>query len=65
MATVRRKSIEQEVKGAWQRVKGAAQEAVGRATGDSTMRAKGELNQAADKVRSKAGEAGRKMGRGR
>ena len=61
MSTFRRKAAEQEVKGVGQKVKGLAQEVVGRATGDSEMRAKGEVNQVAGHVRSRAGEAGRKL----
>jgi len=61
MGTFRRKSAEQEIKGTAQKIKGVGQEVVGRATGDSSMRAKGEANQVAGHVRSRAGEAGRKM----
>lgn len=61
MATFRRKATEQEVKGVGQKVKGVAQEVVGRATGDRDMRARGEVNQIAGHVRSRAGEAGRKI----
>jgi uncharacterized protein YjbJ (UPF0337 family) len=61
MATIRRKATEQEVKGVGQKIKGVAQEAVGRATGDADMRARGELNQVGGHVRSRAGEAGRKI----
>ena len=63
MGTFRRKAAEQEVKGVGQKVKGVAQEVVGRATGDGEMRAKGEANQLAGHVRSRAGEAGRKISR--
>jgi uncharacterized protein YjbJ (UPF0337 family) len=35
---------------------------VGRATGDRDMRARGEVNQVAGHVRSRAGEAARKIG---
>jgi len=63
MSTFRRKAAEQEVKGIGQRVKGVAQEVVGRATGSAQMRAKGEANQLAGHVRSRAGEAGRKISR--
>ena len=42
-----------------------AQEIAGRATGDRDMRAKGEVNQVAGHVRSRAGEAARKIGNGR
>jgi uncharacterized protein YjbJ (UPF0337 family) len=41
-----------------------AQEVAGRATGNREMRAKGEVNQVAGHVRSRAGEAARKMGTG-
>ena len=61
MATFRRKAAEQEVKGVGQKVKGVAQEVVGRATGDGDMRARGEGNQLAGHVRSRVGEAGRKI----
>lgn len=61
MGTLRKKSAEQEIKGTAQKIKGVGQEIVGRATGDSSMRAKGEANQVAGHVRSRAGEAGRKM----
>ena len=63
MGTFRRKATEQEVKGVGQKIKGVAQEVVGRATGDGSMRAKGEANQLAGHVRSRAGEAGRKIGK--
>ena len=39
-----------------------AQEVAGRATGDRDMRARGEVNQVAGHVRSRAGEAARKIG---
>ena len=61
MGTFRRKSAEQEIKGTAQKIKGVGQEVVGRATGNDKMRAKGEVNQAAGHLRSRAGEAGRKM----
>jgi uncharacterized protein YjbJ (UPF0337 family) len=61
MSTFRKKSAEQEIKGAAQKVKGVGQEIVGRATGNDRMRAKGELNQVGGQVRSRAGEAGRKV----
>ena len=61
MGTSRRRSAEQEVRGVGQKVKGVAQEVVGRATGDGSLRAKGEANQVAGHVRSRAGEAGRKI----
>jgi uncharacterized protein YjbJ (UPF0337 family) len=62
MGTFRRKSAEQEVKGTGQKLKGVAQEIVGRATGDNDMRARGEANQVGGHVRSRLGEAGRKVG---
>jgi uncharacterized protein YjbJ (UPF0337 family) len=61
MATFRRKAAEQEIKGVGQKVKGVAQEIAGRATGDSDLRARGEVNQVAGHVRSRAGEAARKI----
>ena len=61
MGTFRRKSAEQELRGVGQKVKGVAQEVVGRATGDASTRAKGEANQIAGHVRSRVGEAGRKI----
>jgi uncharacterized protein YjbJ (UPF0337 family) len=61
MSTFRRKSTEQELKGTGQKLKGVAQEVVGRATGDDEMRAKGEANQVGGHVRSRLGEAGRKI----
>lgn len=61
MSTFRKKSAEQEIKGTGQKLKGVGQEIVGRATGDSSMRAKGEANQVGGHLRSRAGEAGRKM----
>jgi len=61
MASIRRKAIEQEVKGVGQKIKGVAQEIVGRATGDAEMRARGEVNQVGGHLRSRAGEAGRKI----
>ena len=61
MSTFRRKSTEQELKGTGQKLKGVAQEVVGRATGDEDMRARGEANQVGGHVRSRLGEAGRKI----
>lgn len=61
MKSFRRKSAEQELKGTGQKVKGVAQEIVGRATGDADMRARGELNQVGGHLRSRAGEVGRKV----
>ena len=62
MGTFRRKSAEQEVKGTGQKIKGVGQEIVGRATGNERIRAKGEMNQVGGHLRSRAGEAGRKIG---
>ena len=61
MKSFRRKSAEQEIKGAGQKVKGVAQEIVGRVTDDGDMRARGELNQVGGHLRSRAGKAGRKI----
>jgi uncharacterized protein YjbJ (UPF0337 family) len=61
MTIFRRKAGEQELKGVGQKVKGVAQEVVGRATGDADLRARGEGNQIGGHVRSRAGEAGRKL----
>ena len=61
MGTFRRKSAEQDVKGTGQKLKGVAPEIVGRATGDEDMRARGEGNQVGGHVRSRLGEAGRKI----
>lgn len=61
MSTFRRKAAEQEVKGTGQKVKGVGQEIIGRATGNRDMRARGEGNQMAGHVRSRVGEAGRKI----
>jgi uncharacterized protein YjbJ (UPF0337 family) len=61
MSTFRRKSAEQEVKGTGQKIKGVGQEIIGRATGDERMRARGEMNQISGHIRSRAGEAGRKI----
>jgi uncharacterized protein YjbJ (UPF0337 family) len=61
MASIRRKAIEQEVKGIGQKIKGVAQEVAGRVTGNPDMRARGELNQAGGHLRSRAGEAVRKI----
>ena len=58
---IRKKSVEQEVKGLGQKAKGLAQEVVGRVTGNEKLRARGELNQVGGTVRSKVGEAGRKI----
>ena len=62
MSTFRRKSAEQELKGTGQKLKGVGQEVVGRVTGDDDMRARGEANQVGGHVRSRLGEAGRKLG---
>jgi uncharacterized protein YjbJ (UPF0337 family) len=61
MGTFRRKSTEQEIKGTGQKIKGVGQEIVGRATGNERVRAKGEMNQVGGHLRSRAGEAGRKI----
>ena len=61
MTMFKRKAGEQELKGVGQKVKGVAQEVAGRATGDSDMRARGEANQVGGHVRSRVGEAGRKL----
>ena len=61
MSTFRRKSAEQELKGTGQKIKGVGQEIVGRVTGDEDMRARGEANQIGGHVRSRLGEAGRKI----
>lgn len=61
MRTFRRKSAEQEIKGTGQKLKGVGQEIVGRVTGDDDVRARGELNQVSGHIRSRAGEAGRKL----
>jgi uncharacterized protein YjbJ (UPF0337 family) len=61
MASIRRKASEQEVKGIGQKIKGVAQEVAGRVTGDKDLRARGEVNQVAGHLRSRAGEAGRKI----
>ena len=61
MSTFRKKSAEQEIKGTAQKVKGVGQEIVGRATGNDRLRAKGEANQVGGHIRSRAGEAGRKV----
>ena len=62
MSTFRRKSAEQELKGTGQKLEGVGQEIVGRATGDDDMRARGEANQVGGHIRSRLGEAGRKIG---
>jgi uncharacterized protein YjbJ (UPF0337 family) len=62
MATFRRKAAEEEARGVGQKIKGVAQEVAGRATGNRDLRAKGEVNQIAGHVRSRAGEAARKIG---
>ena len=61
MTTFRRKATEQEVKGVGQKIKGVAQEIAGRATGDTDLRARGELNQVGGHLRSRAAEAVRKV----
>jgi uncharacterized protein YjbJ (UPF0337 family) len=61
MRTFRRKSTEQEIKGTGQKLKGVGEEIVGRATGDKDLRARGEVDQVAGHVRSRLGEAGRKL----
>ena len=61
MSTFRKKSAEQEIKGTAQKMKGVGQEIVGRATGNEEMRARGEANQVGGHLRSRAGEAGRKI----
>jgi uncharacterized protein YjbJ (UPF0337 family) len=61
MGTFRRKSAEQELKGTGQKIKGVGREVVVRATDNDSMRARGEANQVGGHVRSRVGEAGRKM----
>ena len=61
MTTFRRKAGEQELKGIGQKVKGVAQEVAGRVTDNEDMRARGEANQVGGHVRSRVGEAGRKI----
>ena len=61
MRRFRGKATEEEVKGVGQKVKGVAQEIAGRATGNSDLRARGEVNQVAGHVRSRAGKAARKI----
>ena len=61
MGTFRKKSAEQEIKGTAQKLKGVGQEIAGRATGNADLRAKGEANQVGGHVRSRVGEAGRKI----
>ena len=61
MGTFRRKSAEQELKGTAQKIKGVGEEIVGRVTGDTDMRARGEANQVGGHIRSRVGEAGRKI----
>ena len=61
MGTFRRKSAEQELKGTAQKLKGVGEEIVGRVTGDSDMRARGEADQIGGHIRSRVGEAGRKI----
>jgi uncharacterized protein YjbJ (UPF0337 family) len=62
MPTFRRKATQEEIRGVGQKAKGVGQEIVGRATGNREMRARGEVNQVAGHVRSRAGEAARKIG---
>jgi len=59
--SIRKKSAEQELKGTGQKLKGVGQEIIGRATGDDDMRARGELNQVGGHLRSRVGEAARKI----
>ena len=61
MGTFRKRSAEQEIKGTGQKIKGVGQEIAGRVTGDADLRAKGEANQVGGHVRSRVGEAGRKI----
>ena len=61
MSTFRRKAAEQEIKGTGQKLKGVGQEIAGRLTGDDDLRARGEANQVGGHVRSRLGEAGRKI----
>jgi uncharacterized protein YjbJ (UPF0337 family) len=61
MASIRRKASEQEIKGIGQKIKGVAQEVAGRVTRDADLRARGELNQVGGHLRSRVGEAGRKI----
>lgn len=61
MGTFRKRSAEQEIKGTGQKIKGVGQEIAGRLTDNEDLRARGELNQVGGHIRSRVGEAGRRI----
>ncbi len=61
MGTFRKRSAEQELKGTGQKIKGVGQEIAGRLTDNDDLRARGEANQVGGHIRSRVGEAGRKI----
>ncbi len=61
MGTFRKRSAEQELKGTGQKIKGVGQEIAGRLTDNDALRARGEANQVGGHIRSRVGEAGRKI----
>lgn len=61
MGTFRKRSAEQEIKGTGQKIKGVGQEIAGRLTNNDDLRARGEVNQIGGHIRSRVGEAGRKI----
>lgn len=52
----------EHVKGAVDKVKGAAKEAIGKATGDSSMVAKGKLDKAKGEARERIGDLKESLG---
>jgi uncharacterized protein YjbJ (UPF0337 family) len=61
MSDLKRESMEQQVKGAWDKTKGKIKEGVGEVTGDGTLENEGRLDQVKGSVRSGIGRAGERL----
>lgn len=61
MSDLKRESMEQQAKGAWDKTKGKIKEAAGDLTGNESLEAEGELDQAKGAVRTGIGRAGEKL----
>jgi uncharacterized protein YjbJ (UPF0337 family) len=61
MSHLKRESMEQQVKGAWDKTKGKMKEAAGDLTGNDSLAAEGEVDQVKGSVRSGIGRAGERL----
>lgn len=61
MDNLKKESVEQEIKGIGQQIKGKVKEGVGKVTNDPDLEADGNLDQVAGRIREKVGETGRKV----